>query len=100
MAKRKQKKGSRRFTPEYKEEALRMWRESGKSVQEAAAELGIGVSSLSRWRKAAEGIETEVVDVKLSESEEVKRLRKRVRELEQDKEILKKAAAFFAKESE
>lgn len=90
----------RQFTPEYKAEAVRLWRESGRSVKVVAAELGIGSGSLCRWTQELSGRKPEVVDVALSPEEENKRLRKRVRELEMEREILKKATAFFAKESE
>ena len=99
-SKRKTGPGQRRqFTPEYKAEAVRLWKESGRPVAEIAAELGIGGGTLSRWGQQLGG-KLKVVDVELTPEEELKRLRKRVRELEMEREILKKAAAFFAKESE
>ena len=80
---------------------MRLVLEEGRSLTAAAAEIGVGKATLSRWVAKAEGEagRPEVVDVSLSPEEELKQLRKRVRELEMEKEILKKAAAFFAKES-
>jgi transposase len=98
MAKRKR---TRRFTPEFIAQAVEMVR-SGRQQQDVAAELGISNASIHRWCTRADGRETasELVDVGTEPAEvEVKRLRKRVRELELEKEILKKAAAFFAKEN-
>jgi len=103
MAKRKksaQRNRVRRFTPEYKAEAVRLLRESGRPYKEVAEDLGISAGSLYRWNQELRGSPRETVDIELSPEEEVKRLRKRVRELEMEREILKKAAAFFAKESE
>ena len=68
---------------------------------EVAKELGIAKGTLWKWCKRLEGAgaKVEPVDTPESPEEELKRLRKKVRELEMEKEILKKAAAFFAKES-
>lgn len=95
----RKKRGRRRFTPEFKREAVKFLLESGKPTKEVAEDLGVSRSSLGRWRDEFEG----KADIEADEEtpdEELKRLRKRVRELEMEREILKKAAAFFAKESE
>lgn len=94
------RKKHRQFTPEFKEQAVRLVEESGRPVRQVAAELGIGVTTLWKWCTEAEGsVPAEVVGLPETPEQELQRLRKRVKELEMEKEILKKAAAFFAKES-
>ena len=95
----RRKRGQRRFTPEFKREAVKFLLESGKPMKDVAEELGISPSSLGRWRDEYEGKSLDGDEVETPE-EELTRLHKRVRELEMEREILKKAAAFFAKESE
>jgi len=99
MAKRRGR--TRRFTPDFKAQAVQLVNESDKTLKEIAKDLGIGHSTLCKWCMAADGRTegSEIVSVVESPEEELKRLRKRVRELEMEKQILKKAAAFFAKES-
>jgi len=90
----------RSFTPEFKDEAVRHVRERGVTIAQAARELGIGESTLGRWVQAATG-EDRRSDEALSHSErdELRRLRREVAQLREEKEILKKATAFFAKET-
>ena len=96
MSKRRRR---RRFSPDFKKEAVAYLQDSGKLLAEAAADLGISKSSLSRWRDQLEGVPDEEPSGESAE-QELERLRKRVRRLEEEREILKKAAAFFARESE
>lgn len=102
--KKKSRSVTRRFTEEYKREAVRLWLEGGRSQREICRELEIAPASLRKWARqispSAASAQTELVDVSESPEAELSRLRKRVRELEMEREILKKAAAFFAKESE
>ena len=87
----------RRFTDEFKQEAVRLIETSGRSVQQIANDLGISKSTLSRWRSEHEHsdlLEGPHEDV----TKELARLRKENEILRQEREILKKAAAFFAKE--
>ena len=102
MAKSKRRRQpTRRFTEDFKREAVRLWEESERSQREIAEDLGVGISTLCKWAKRYGSQQpTEVVDTAESPEDELKRLRKRVAELEMEREILKKAAAFFAKESE
>ncbi len=88
-----------KFSEEFKREAVRLV-EAGQPLEQVAVDLGVGHSSLSRWKKKygmAMEVPLPVDDEGLRE--ENSRLRKRVRELEEEREILKKATAFFAKES-
>ncbi len=76
-------------------------KEFGRTVVEVAKELGIAESCLRNWLKRDQLDRRERDDgLTSSEREELRDLRKRVRRLEQEKEILRKAAAFFARESE
>jgi transposase len=88
------------YAKEFRAEAVRLVRESGKSLAAIANDLGVSEPSLRAWRKQAEldsgkrsdGLTTE-------EHAEVRRLRREVRILREERDILKKAAAFFARET-
>jgi transposase len=85
------------YTKEYKEEAVALVREQGYSVPEAAKSLGIAANMLYRWKQHIEDQQQGKV---LAEDErvELNQLRKENKNLRMEKEILKKASAFFAKE--
>ena len=97
MAKRKR----RTFTTEFKAQTVRLIRESGKSVGAVARELDLAETAVRRWvqqaevdagRGRAEALTTE-------EREELGQLRRENRTLRMERDILKKATAFFAKEN-
>jgi transposase len=90
----------RRFTAEYKAEAVKRLEESGKSLQQVAGELGVHANQLRTWRNdiLAAG-SAEASARQKAEAAELARLRREVKRLEQENEILKRAAAFFAKEA-
>lgn len=92
-----QKRTYKQYTKEFKEEAVALVLEQGYSVPEAAKSLGIATNMLYKWKDKVEA-EREGKALKEDEREELKRLRKEVKELRMEKEILKKASAFFAKE--
>jgi len=87
----------RKFTREFKEEAVKLVTEKKYSQAEAARVLGIDSKNISRWIRifAADNSVGKQVS---SEQEEIKRLRKEIERLAMEREILKKAAAFFANE--
>lgn|SRR5690606_23581626 len=90
----------RKFTDEYKAEAVRIWRESGKSVRRVAVELGLTPSALERWvkqEKDAQQLGTTRASLK-AEREELLRLRRENELLRQERDFLRSAAAYFAKE--
>ena len=91
------KRPYKRYSKEFKEEAVALVRDQGYSVPEAAKSLGINANMLYKWK---ENIEAQLEGKVLveGEREELKRLRKEVKRLRMEKEILKKASAFFAKE--
>jgi transposase len=91
------KKKRRKYTKEFKEEAVRLISEEGYSYAEAGRNLGVNPNLLSRWKREFEGIELDPGSAAGMQAE-LKRLRKENKRLKMEREILKKAAAFFAKE--
>ena len=85
------------YTQEFKEEAVSLVTEQGYSVPKAAESLGVRTNQLYQWKQK---IEQSKQDVSLSQDEkgELVSLRKEVKQLRMEKEILKKASAFFARE--
>lgn len=86
------------YPPEFREEAVRLVRESGKPMAEVARDLGMSVESLRQWIRRSEVEEGKREGLTEVEREELRRLRRENRVLREEREILKKAAAFFAKE--
>ena len=95
MAERRKR---RRFTPEFKAQAVRRLLEGGKGLAEVATELGISGGQLGTWRneRLAAG-SAEAPAARKAEQAEVQRPRRENRRLEEEVEILRKAAAFFAR---
>src|SRR5882757_5578692 len=99
MAK-KQRGKRRKFTTEYKAEVVRLCQQPGKTASGVAEELGLTPSAVMNWVKQAK------VDsggggsgaLTTAERDELSALRREVRTLRQEREILKRATAFFAKE--
>ena len=92
----------RTYTPEFKAEAVRLVTEQGYSVAEAARSLGIGDTLLRSWKQAreAQGDQAFPGHGQLPPfEEELRRLRAENKRLLAERDILKKAAAFFAKEA-
>src|SRR5690348_8910793 len=89
------------YPPEFRAEAVRLARSSEKSIPAIAGDLGISAEALRHWlRQAAtdEG-QGQPGDLTSAEREELRRLRREVKVLQQEREILRKAAAYFAKET-
>jgi len=98
------RKKRRQFTREFKIEALRQLEQSGKPLTQVARDLGLSANLLQGWkRQFADATSPEDVfpgnGVSGPEAEENRRLRRRLAEVEQERDFLKKAAAYFAKES-
>lgn len=91
----------RKFTPEYKAEVVRLVRTSGKSAGQIARELDLNETSVRAWLAQAEVDAGKSSNGALTtaEREELARLRREVRTLQMERDILKKATAFFAKET-
>lgn len=94
--------GKRRpkYTAEFKAEAVALYRQGGKSQAEAARDMGISPSTLGVWLKQADIDEGRGPQGALttSEREELIRLRRENRQVKLERDFLKKAAAFFARE--
>ena len=96
MTKRKR----RNYSKEFKEEAVKLVTEQGYSVAEAGRNLGVNANMLGRWKKEFEGDAEGGISPGSAATmqAELKRLRTENKRLKMEREILKKAAAFFAKE--
>jgi len=84
---------------EFRREAVELLRRSGKSVPVLASELGVSPQSLRNWCRRLDVDEGRAEGLTSAEREELRRLRRENRILTEEREILKKAAAFFAKDS-
>lgn len=95
------KRKRRKFTPEQKADAVRMVRETG-NLAKTARNLDLTETSLRRWVKQADADEGKGPEGAMTseEREELRRLRRENRTLEMERDFLKKAAAFFAKEED
>ncbi len=95
------RKRQRKYTPEFRAEAVRLVQVGDKSLLQVGRELGVSHQTLWSWVHQAEvdAGKGEPEELTTSEREELRRLRREVAQLREDREILKKAAAFFAKES-
>ena len=87
----------RRFSDEFQEEAVKLITEQGYKASEASRNLDINASMLRRWQRELSPESDGSIDA--DEKVELQRLRKENKTLRMEREILKKAAAFFAKES-
>ena len=92
---------NQRYTPEFKEEAVRQVVERGYSVAEVAARLDVSTHSLHKWVKAVRPNKSEQQGKELLEAKsEILRLKAQLRRTEEERDILKKAARYFASQPE
>ena len=92
----------RRFTSEFKEEAVRLVLNSGRPLAHVARELGIHENTLQNWKRVVESGGEKSADGGMghfSLAEENRRLRMELLRVKEERDILKKATAFFARES-
>jgi len=88
----------RKYTNEFKTEAVRLARFGGRPVAQIAKDLGINENILYRWMKIFGSPNDGSGKITPSEHEELMRLRREIRILREERDILRKAAAYFAKE--
>jgi transposase len=86
---------ARKFSEEFKSDAIRLVIETGISARQASKELGIGQSTLEKWVNQYRATHQDA-SAKGNESEELKRLKAENHKLKLERELLKKAAVFFA----
>jgi transposase len=92
---------SQRFSPEFKDEAVRQIVERGYSVADVSERLGVSAHSLYKWVKAVKPDRSEEQAAALIEARsEVLKLRAQLKRAEEERDILKKAARYFAQEPE
>jgi transposase len=84
---------------EFRREAVALLRSSGKPVPQLAGELGISPQSLRNWARQIEVDAGKAEGLSSAERDELRRLRRELKVVTEEREILKKAAAFFAKDS-
>ena len=90
----------RRFTAEFKAEAVRLLATSGKSVAQISRELGVNEQSLYRWKRQATSSDGNGVEPgHFGQREEIRRLRRELDRVTEERDILKRATAFFASQS-
>jgi len=97
-----EKRKHSKYTEEFKQDAINLVIEQGYSTNEVGRRLGINQSNVSRWVREYRRDEQELAEGGIPPKEleaEIRRLRKENQRLEMEREILKKATAFFAKES-
>ncbi len=90
-----------RFTPEFKEEAVRQVLEKGHSVADVAERLGVSTHSLYKWVNAVKPNDNEAQANELLDAKgEILKLRAELRRAQEERDILKKAARYFAQDPE
>jgi transposase len=90
----------RYFSPEFKAETVELIRTSGRSIPDVCRELDLTQTTVRNWVREAKVDAGEIEGLKTDEREELRRLRAENRTLRMERDLLKKAAAFFAKDSD
>src|SRR3954471_16765016 len=88
------------YPEEFRREAVRLLKTSGRSIPQLSRELGCSPQSLRNWSRQIDVNEGRAEGLTSDERDELRRLRRENRVLVEEREILRKAAAFFAKDSE
>lgn len=90
------KRSRRVFSPEYKADAVKLWRESGETKEVIAERLGIHGTTLGNWIKQVEIDDGQREGLTSDERQELTELRKQLKTVTMERDLMKKAAAFFA----
>lgn len=88
----------RKFSPEYRDEAARMVIDTSRPIAEVARDLGINEGTLGNWVNKYRNVHPASDELGVSDRSRLKELERENRELRMERDFLKKAAAFFAKE--
>jgi transposase len=88
------------FPPEFRSEAVKLMRDSDMPLSQLAKDLGVSQQTLRTWRRQMQVDSGEREGLTSEQLEELRRLRRENRTLQMEREVLKKAAVFFARESE
>ena len=92
---------NQRYSPEFRDEAVRQILDRGYSVNEVSERLGVSAHSLYKWVKAVKPAPEKQRDEELLKARrEILKMKASLRRVEEERDILKKAAAYFAKEPE
>ena len=91
--------GTYRYSAEFRADAVALARSSDRPLAQVARDLGVNHETLRQWVKAAERAEQPEAVARDAKDAEIARLRKQVRELETEREIPRKAAKYFARET-
>ena len=93
-------KPRKRYTAEFKQEAIALWQASEKSAAEIENDLGITPGLLYQWNKALKKKSAAEADGSAAEAAEIKRLKKELALVQQERDILKKAVSIFSRPNE
>lgn len=96
----KGQRSRRYFSPEFKAETVELIRSSGRSIPDVCADLDLTVTTVRNWMRQARIDAGEAEGLTTDEREELRRLRAENRTLRMERDLMKKAAAFFAKDSD
>ena len=99
VSKKRTRRKRRNFSDEYKAEVVELCRTSGKSIGVIAQELDLTETAVREWVKRGQQEKPKAAAADEDLQAELRAAKKRIRELEMEREILEKAAAFFAKEN-
>ena len=91
------KRNRRNYTPDFKREANKLVEDTDKTIAQVSRDLGISSNQITRWKR--EQTEQRMEDATLDDKDaEIRRLRAELRDLKEDHDIVKKAAAYFARD--
>lgn len=94
------KQPRRRYSPEYRADAVKLWRESGETQEAIAHRLGIHSTTLWGWVKQADIDDGKRDGTSTTDKERIAELEKKLKVVTMERDLMKKATAFFARETE